>query len=73
MTADKVDYTTYQQAGDRFHEISPEQFNRSLVLIQSDGTVFFAAEAAYRSLASLCSREWLAWGYDHAVDGRYVD
>jgi len=65
MTADKVDYTTYQQAGDRFHEISPEQFNRSLVLIQSDGTVFFAAEAAYRSLASHRSREWLAWGYDH--------
>jgi len=65
MTADKVDYTTYQQAGDRFHEISPEQFNRSLVLIQSDGTVFFAAEAAYRSLASHRLREWLAWGYDH--------
>ena len=65
MTADKVDYTTYQEAGDRFHEISAEQFNRSLVLIQPDGTVFFAAEAAYRSLASHRSREWLAWGYDH--------
>ena len=65
MTAGKVDYTTYQEAGDRFYEISREQFNRSLVLIQPDGTVFFAAEAAYRSLASQRSREWLAWGYDH--------
>src|SRR3954453_18742590 len=65
MPGGKVDYTTYQQTGDRFHEISPEQFNRSLVLIQPDGAVFFAAEAAYRSLASQRSRELLTWGYDH--------
>ena len=51
MTAGKVDYTTYQEAADRFPEIPPEEFNRSLVLIQPDGTVVFAAEAAYRSLA----------------------
>ena len=65
MTAGKVDYTTYQEAGDRFPEIPPEKFNRSLILIQPDGTVFFAAEAAYRSLANRRSREWLAWSYDH--------
>ena len=65
MTAGKVDYTTYQEAGDRFPEIPPEEFNRSLILIQPDGKVFFAAEAAYRSLANRRSREWLAWSYDH--------
>ena len=65
MTAGKVDYTTYQEAGDHFPEIPPEEFNRSLVLIQPDGTVVFAAEAAYRSLANRRSREWLAWSYDH--------
>ena len=65
MTAGKVDYTTYQEAGDHFPEIPPEEFNRSLILIQPDGTVFFAAEAAYRSLANRRSREWLAWSYDH--------
>ncbi len=65
MTAGKIDYTTYQEAGDRFPEIPPEEFNRSLILIQPDGTVFFAAEAAYRSLANRRSREWLAWSYDH--------
>ncbi len=37
-TAGKVDYTTYQEAGDHFPEIPPEEFNRSLVLIQPDGT-----------------------------------
>ena len=65
MTAGKVDYTTYQEAGDHFPEIPPEEFDRSLVLIQPDGTVVFAAEAAYRSLANRRSREWLAWSYDH--------
>src|SRR5439155_311063 len=64
-TMGKVDYTTYQNATDRFPEIPPDEFNRSLVLIQSDGTVVFAAEAVYRSLAYRRSREWLAWSYDH--------
>src|SRR3954447_26289052 len=65
MTAGKIDCTTFQEGGDRFPEIPPEEFNRSLVLIQPDGTVVFAAEAAYRSLGYARSREWLAWSYDH--------
>ena len=65
MTAGKVDYTTYQKAADRFPEIPTDQFNRSLVLIQPDGTVVFAAEAVYRSLASRPPREWLSGSYDH--------
>jgi hypothetical protein len=65
MTADKIDYCTYQEIADRFPEISSDEFNRSLVLIQPDGTAFFAAEAVYLSLAYKRSREWLAWSYDH--------
>ncbi len=65
MTVGKIDYITYQKATDRFPEIPRDQFNRSLVLIQPDGTVLFAAEAVYRSLAYRRSREWLAWSYDH--------
>src|SRR6266853_431014 len=65
MIMGEVDYTTYQNATDRFPEIPPDEFNRSLVLIQPDGTVVFAAEAVYRSLAYRRSREWLAWSYDH--------
>ena len=41
ITADKVDYTTYQEAAGRFSEIPSDEFNRSLVLIQPDGTVLF--------------------------------
>src|SRR4030095_14002346 len=51
MTMGSVYYTTYQKAADRFPEIPPDEFNRSLVLIQPDGAVAFAAEAVYRSLA----------------------
>src|SRR4030095_1826998 len=51
MTADKVDYTTYQETAEHFPEISTNEFNRALVLIEPDGTVIFAAEAVYRSLA----------------------
>src|SRR5215216_845582 len=65
MTADKVDYITYQEAGERFAEIPRNEFTRSLVLLQSDGTAFFAGEAVYRSLGYRRSREWLAWSYDH--------
>jgi predicted DCC family thiol-disulfide oxidoreductase YuxK len=65
MTAGKIDYCIYQEIADRFPEISSDEFNRSLVLIEPDGTAFFAADAVYRSLAYRRSREWLAWSYDH--------
>jgi predicted DCC family thiol-disulfide oxidoreductase YuxK len=65
MTAGKIDYTTYQEAAEHFPEIPSQEFKRSLVLIQPNGTVVFAAEAVYRSLADRPSREWLAWSYDH--------
>ena len=65
MTVGKVDYVTYQEAADRFPEIPRNEFNRSLVLIQPDGTTFFAAAAVYGSLAYRRSRKWLAWSYDH--------
>src|SRR5262245_55391872 len=64
-TADNVDCITGHEAASRFPEISPDEFNRSLVLIQKDGTVFFGAQAVYRSLSYRRSRQWLAWSYDH--------
>src|SRR6516165_7956978 len=64
-TVGKVDYITYQTVADRFPEIPADKFNRSLVLIQPDGTAAFAAEAVYRSLAYRRSRKWLSWSYDH--------
>jgi lipase maturation factor 1 len=65
LTAGEVDYETYQKAATRFPEIPPEQFQRSVVYIDNEGEVFFAAEAVYRSLRCRSSRKWMAWSYDH--------
>jgi lipase maturation factor 1 len=65
ITAGKVDYGICQEAAPHFPEIPPDEFDRSLVLIQEDGTVFFGAEAVCRSLSYRRSRKWLAWSYDH--------
>src|SRR5437899_10048257 len=65
MTAEEVDYATYQEVADRFPEIPRDEFKHSMVFIEPDGTAFFAAEAVYRSLAYRPSKRWLAWSYDH--------
>ena len=65
ITAGEVDYATYQEAANRFPEISLEDFNRSIVFIEPNGQTFFAAQAVYRSLACRSSRRYLAWSYDH--------
>jgi predicted DCC family thiol-disulfide oxidoreductase YuxK len=65
LTAGQVDYATYQEAAKRFPEIAREQFQRSVVLIDTDGKASFAAEAVYRSLRYRPSRKCLAWSYDH--------
>ena len=63
VTADNVDYATYQQAAGRFPEIPLDQFKRAIVFIEPDGNAFFAAEAVYHSLAYRRARKWLAWSY----------
>jgi predicted DCC family thiol-disulfide oxidoreductase YuxK len=65
ITASEIDYATYQDSAGLFREIPIDHFRRSMVLIEPDGEVFFAAEAVYRSLRHRPSRKWLAWSYDH--------
>ena len=64
ITLGEVDYVTYQEMADRFPEIPREQFQKSVVFVDKDGEVFFAAEAVYRSLRYRSSRKWLSWSYD---------
>ena len=65
ITRDAVDYATSQESAERFPEIPREQFERSLIYIETDGSVFLGAEAVFRSLRCRSSRKWLAWSYDH--------
>ncbi|MEY2530876.1 MAG: hypothetical protein QOI96_961 [Verrucomicrobiota bacterium] len=62
ITRGEIDYATSQEVADRFPEIPRDQFGKSVVFIDKDGEVFFAAEAVYRSLRA--SRKWLSWSYD---------
>jgi len=64
ITRGEVDYATYQELTDRFPEIPKGQFQKSVVFVDKDGEVFFAAEAVYRSLRYRSSRKWLSWSYD---------
>jgi lipase maturation factor 1 len=65
ITGDQVAYATYQSVADRFPEIQPEQFQRAVVLIETDGTVYVAAEAIYHSLGYRRTRRWMKWSYQH--------
>ena len=65
ITRDAVDYATSQESAERFPEIPREQFERSVIYIETDGSVFLGAEAVFRSLRCRSSKKWLAWSYDH--------
>ena len=65
MTAGQVDYATSQEVAEKFPEISREDFERSVVLIEPDGQIYCGAEAVYRSLRCPSSKRWLEWSYYH--------
>jgi lipase maturation factor 1 len=65
ITGGAVDYATSQESAERFPEILREQFERSVIYIEADGSVFSGAEAVFRSLQCRPSKKWLAWSYYH--------
>ena len=64
ITRGAVDYATSQESAERFPEIPREQFERSVIYIETDGAVYSGAEAVFRSLRCRSSKKWLAWSYD---------
>ena len=65
ITADALNYVTFQNVGNGFPEITHEQFERAIVYIDNVGRIYSGAEAVYRALAHRSSRKWLTWSYDH--------
>jgi len=65
LTAGAVDYEPFQEIADRFPEISRADFERAVQFIETDGTIFRAAEAVFRSLGHKRSRRWTIWCYEH--------
>jgi lipase maturation factor 1 len=65
ITGREVEYAPNQEIAERFSEIPPEQFQRSVVYIERNGQVFVGAAAVYRSLCCRRSKRWLWWSYQH--------
>lgn len=65
ITGDEVEYETSQNLGDKFPEIPRDEFERSVILIEPDGTVRRGAAAVFRSLRCQRSKRWLSWSYEH--------
>lgn len=61
MTGPAVDYLSSQDpfVPKSFPEIPRQWFDESVLLVESDGTVFHGAEAACRALAANPRRRWL--------------
>jgi predicted DCC family thiol-disulfide oxidoreductase YuxK len=68
VTGGAVDYLALQDpaVGVRFPELSREQMEKAVHLIQSDGSVFTGAEAALRALAHNPKEKWLLDWYEHS-------
>ena len=65
LTGGAVEYAPFQEIAGRFPEIPREDFERAVQFIETDGTVFRAAEAVFRSLGHRRSRRWMIWCYEH--------
>jgi lipase maturation factor 1 len=64
LTAGRIEYAAFQEVAGRFPEIPPETFERAVQFIETDGTVFSAAEAVFRSLGHKRGRKWMIWYYE---------
>ncbi len=65
LTGDAVEYAPFQEAASRFPEIPRAAFENAVHYIDTDGKVYRAAEAVFRSLGQNRRRRWLVWCYEH--------
>lgn len=64
LTGDRVDYAPFQEVGERFPEISPEAFERSVQLVLPSGEVISGARAVFRILGEVPGYGWLLWAHE---------
>jgi len=64
LTEDQVAYAPFQEIADRFPEIPPENFAKSVQLILPNGQVFSGAHAVFRALAYAPGKRWMLWMYE---------
>lgn len=63
ITGDQIYYLPYQQVAEQFPQITDAEFKESIKLIDSDGTIYSGAEAAFRALSVSPKFKWLSEAY----------
>ncbi|NIQ01966.1 MAG: DUF393 domain-containing protein, partial [Nitrospinaceae bacterium] len=63
VTEDKVDYAASQAVADLYPQIPWEHFERSVQLVEPDGSVYEGADAVFRTLAYAPQKKWPLWLY----------
>jgi predicted DCC family thiol-disulfide oxidoreductase YuxK len=65
LTTGVVEYAPFQEVAERFPEIPREAFDKAVQFIETDGTVYSAAAAVFRSLGHKRGRKWMIRCYEH--------
>ena len=63
LTEGRVKYVPFQEASDQYPQITHEDFERSVQLVQEDGKIVGGARAVFGSLAYVPGLAWLLWLY----------
>jgi predicted DCC family thiol-disulfide oxidoreductase YuxK len=73
-TGDRVDYIASQEPSvpARFPEIPAAEFEGSIQLIETDGTVYTGSEAVFRAIATTPGKRWPLWIYDHVRGAGWI-
>lgn len=61
LTSDRVCYAPFQEVGDRFPQVSREEFASAVKLVLPSGEVRSGAHAVFTTLASAPDRRWMLW------------
>ena len=64
LTSDRVNYAPFQEVGERFPQVSREDFASAVKLILPGGEVRSGAHAVFTALASVPNKRWMLWLYD---------
>lgn len=64
QTGDRLLYASFQEVGERFPQVSREEFAAAVRLILPDGEVRSGAHAAFTALASVPDKRRILWMYE---------
>jgi len=59
ITHEQINYAPYQEVSQQYPQISRDQFQQSVQLIETDGKIYSGAEAVFRTLSQSPNRSWM--------------